>query len=108
MFGAGRRQRGHRRPLWHPYALGTVKDGRGQELLAGGNVGVAVRVGDTVRRAAGPWSRSVDAVLAHLEKVGFEGAPRALGYDEEGGQVLSPWRASSQLPTPSGALLRIT
>ena len=49
----------------------------------------AVRVGDTVRRPVGPWTQSVDAVLYHLENVGFEGAPRALGYDERGRQVLS-------------------
>jgi hypothetical protein len=57
--------------------------------LRGGNVGVVVRVGDTVRRPAGPWTRAVDAVLQHLECVGFEGAPRALGYDDLGRQVLS-------------------
>ncbi|MGH8995913.1 MAG: phosphotransferase [Acidimicrobiales bacterium] len=58
--------------------------------LVGGNVGVdVVRVGDTVRRPAGPWSASVDALLLHLEAVGFEAAPRALGYDDQGRQVLS-------------------
>ncbi len=80
---------GHLRLLWGPRTLGTVKDRGDEELLAGGNVGVVVRVGDTVRRTAGPWSRSVDAVLAHLERVGFEGAPRARGYVDEGRQVLS-------------------
>ncbi|MHB2029771.1 MAG: phosphotransferase [Acidimicrobiales bacterium] len=48
-----------------------------------------VRVGDTVRRPARPWSASVDALLLHLEAVGFDHAPRALGYDEQGRQVLS-------------------
>ncbi len=48
-----------------------------------------VRVGDTVRRPAMPWSASVDALLAHFREVGFEGAPQALGYDEAGRQVLS-------------------
>ena len=48
-----------------------------------------VRVGDTVRRPAMPWSTSVDALLAHFRGVGFEGAPQALGYDEVGRQVLS-------------------
>jgi hypothetical protein len=61
-----------------------------EEPLTGGNVSVgAVRVGDTVRRPANPWSASIDALLIHLERVGFEGAPRALGYDESGRQVLS-------------------
>lgn len=55
-----------------------------------GNVTVGiVRIGDTVRRPAMPWSTSVDALLAHFHDVGFEGAPRALGYDGTGRQVLS-------------------
>ncbi len=58
--------------------------------LKGGNVGVGiVRVGDTVRRPAMPWTKSVDTLLLHLESVGFEGSPRAMGYDESGRQVLS-------------------
>ncbi|NNN09317.1 MAG: phosphotransferase [Acidimicrobiaceae bacterium] len=36
-----------------------------------------------------PWSPSVDALLAHFQAVGFKEAPRALGYDETGRQVLS-------------------
>lgn len=61
-----------------------------EQPLAGGNVSPGlVRVGDTVRRPAGPWSASVDALLRHLELAGFDGAPRALGYDERGRQVLS-------------------
>jgi hypothetical protein len=61
-----------------------------EEPLLGGNASEGVvRVGDTVRRPAHPWSRSVDALLEHLEHVGFEGAPRALGHDDQGRQVLS-------------------
>lgn len=48
-----------------------------------------VRVGDTVRRPRRPWSASVDALLAHLEAKGFDGAPRAVGYDERGRQVIT-------------------
>lgn len=59
------------------------------QLLAGGNVTRVVRIGDTVRRPAGPWSAGVDALLGHLEAVGFAHAPRALGYDRQGRQVLS-------------------
>jgi hypothetical protein len=57
--------------------------------LAGGDVteGV-VRVGDTVRRPRGRWSDSVAAYLRHLERIGFEGAPRYLGVDEQGRDVL--------------------
>lgn len=48
-----------------------------------------VRVGDTVRRPLGPHSPLVHAVLAHLEDVGFRGAPRFLGLDERGREVLT-------------------
>lgn len=72
-----------------------------EEPLIGGNVGTGiVRVGDTVRRPAGPWSASVDALLSHLERVGYPGAPRALGYDEQGRQVLS-FVAGSVDPLPT-------
>ena len=57
--------------------------------LIGGNTSTVVRVGDTVRRNSGPWTPAVHSLLRHLEKVGFTGAPRALGVDERGREVLS-------------------
>lgn len=59
--------------------------------LEGGNVhrGQIVRVGNTVRRPTGLGSDSVHGVLLHLEAVGFEHAPRFLGFDEKGREVLS-------------------
>ena len=61
-----------------------------QEIpLHGGNTSTVVRVGDTVRRNAGPWTPAVHALLRHLEYVGFTGAPRAFGIDERGREVLS-------------------
>ncbi|HUV57409.1 MAG TPA: hypothetical protein VMV96_01235, partial [Acidimicrobiales bacterium] len=61
-----------------------------EESLSGGNSSAeVVRVGDTVRRPAMPWSASVDSLLLHLQEVGFECSPRPLGYDETGRQVLS-------------------
>ena len=60
-----------------------------EEPLTGGNVSVGVvRVGGTVRKPASPASPAVEALLRHLEAVGFDGAPRALGYDSRGRQVL--------------------
>ncbi len=57
--------------------------------LSGGNVAAGVvRVGRTVRKPVTPATPAVHAVLRHLEKVGFAGAPRALGRDEQGRQVL--------------------
>jgi hypothetical protein len=42
-----------------------------------------------VRRQAGPWTPSVHLLLRHLERVGFDRAPRALGFDARGREVLS-------------------
>jgi hypothetical protein len=58
-------------------------------LLHGGltNAGRVTRVGDTVRRpssGAATW-----ALLEHLERAGFDGAPRFLGVDDRGREMLS-------------------
>ena len=59
--------------------------------LAGGvsNSGLVVRVGDTVHRPQTPRSPAVHALLQHLERVGFDGAPRYLGQDDRGREVLT-------------------
>jgi len=57
--------------------------------LNGGNMTTGVvRVGDTVRRPAGPWTPAVHALLRHLGEVGFDGSPRSLGIDDEGRHVV--------------------
>lgn len=57
--------------------------------LTGGNVAAEVmRVGETVRKPAGASAEAVEALLEHLAAAGFAGAPRALGRDEQGRQVL--------------------
>ncbi|MFD3607644.1 phosphotransferase enzyme family protein [Streptomyces atroolivaceus] len=61
-----------------------------EEPLSGGNVSAGVvRVGDTVRRPAGPWTPAVHALLTHLHETGFRAAPRPLGIDDRGREVLS-------------------
>lgn len=57
--------------------------------FADGNVSGTVRVGETVRRSAGPWTPAVHAFLSHLRDHGFSGAPDALGMDATGREVLS-------------------
>jgi Ser/Thr protein kinase RdoA (MazF antagonist) len=57
--------------------------------LAGGDVTEGlVRVGDTVRRPRQPWSDGVAAYLGHLAAVGFDGAPRWHGVDDQGRDIL--------------------
>lgn len=59
-------------------------------VLPGGNMaGAVLRVGDTVRRRVGPWTPVVHELLRHLERLGFDGAPRAVGIDAHGREVLS-------------------
>lgn len=61
-----------------------------QEIpLQGGNVTGAVRVGNTVRRATGPWSSAVHSLLQYLERRGFDGAPQFLGIDSQEREILS-------------------
>jgi hypothetical protein len=64
-----------------------------------------VRLGDTVRRPWRPTSPATRALLEHLERVGFDGAPRFLGVDERGREVLSfiPGEAAIE-PVPIWAL----
>lgn len=83
------------------------------ELTGGGVTAGIVRLGDTVRRPAGPWTPTIHAYLRHLEDRGFPGAPRALGLDDRGREVLtfvegevpssSSWRRghATRLPAPA-------
>jgi hypothetical protein len=60
-----------------------------EEVLLGGlESGRVVKAGDTVRRAAGPWTPSIQALLGHLQAKGFP-APAPLGLDDRGREVVS-------------------
>jgi tRNA A-37 threonylcarbamoyl transferase component Bud32 len=48
-----------------------------------------VRVGDTVRRPPRYATQLMRDVLVHLERASFDAAPRWLGFDEQGRDVLS-------------------
>lgn len=81
--------------------------------LRGGDVNVVVRVDDTVRRP--PEPSGVRALLTWYERVGFDGAPRFLGFDEAGREILSfvdgdpafaPVQASDEVVAALGVLLR--
>ena len=101
-------------------AASTV-GGADEELLAGGRTtpGV-VRIGNAVHRPLRRWTTTVHAVLRHLERAGFTEAPRVLGFDDVGREVLTylegetvagvrPWPAwvsSDEALTQVGSWLR--
>ena len=60
-----------------------------QMLTGGAQTPGVVRIGSAVHRPAHSRSEYVQDLLRHLERVGFEGAPQALGYDEQSGEVVS-------------------
>ena len=59
------------------------------ELPKGDVTEGVVRVGDTVRRPHSDTSDGVAGYLAHLEAVGFDRAPRYLGRDDKGRDILT-------------------
>lgn len=91
-----------------------------EQRLPGGRTVGAVRVGDTVRRPVQPWTPAVHALLRHLTDVGFAGAPRVLGIDDAGREILNyldgetvgdqwpwpPWVRSDSALRQVGAWLR--
>ena len=67
-----------------------------------------VRLGDTVRRPAAPSSAAVRSLLLHLHDVGFDGAPRFLGVDDQGRDVLTFIEGEVPLPPyPRWALTEV-
>ncbi len=60
-----------------------------EEILAGGNMTAVVRVGDTVRRASGPWTPTIHAFMRHLRANGFDLVPEPLGMDDQNREVIS-------------------
>lgn len=75
-----------------------------EQPLYGGiaNRGRIIRIGDTVRRPMRPTSAATHALLRHLETVGFGGAPRLLGVDEQGREVLSYIEGEAVVPPYPG------
>jgi hypothetical protein len=79
------------------------EDGAAEVPLHGGtaNRGLVVRVGDTVHRPLRPTAAATHALLRHLERVGFP-APRFLGVDRTGREVLSYVPGSAVVPPYPG------
>ncbi|MGB3442359.1 MAG: aminoglycoside phosphotransferase family protein [Actinophytocola sp.] len=60
-----------------------------EPLVGGHDTEEVVRVGATVRRTRGSRSPFAARVLRHLESAGYPHAPRYLGVDEQGRDILS-------------------
>jgi hypothetical protein len=90
------------------FAEGAEEAEEAERSMPGGvgNAGAVVRAGDTVRRPVGPHTAAVAAFLEHLERAGFDGAPRHLGYDERGREVLTyvPGDVPVHEPVPAWVL----
>jgi len=75
------------------------------QALPGGFVGDATLVEGTVRKAPPGDAAFVHRLLRHFEARRWDGAPRYLGTDEQGRDVLSfvdgevPWRAGEEIRT---------
>ncbi|HEY0259909.1 MAG TPA: phosphotransferase [Lacisediminihabitans sp.] len=89
-----------------------------EETLAGGNSSTVVRVGNTVRRTAGPWTPAVHRLLTTLRLAGIAEVPEHLGLDDRGREILSflpgrvanyplpDWLWSDTILEEAGRLLR--
>ena len=74
---------------------------RDEIILEGGDTAPVIRAGDTVRRAAGPWTPTIHALLVHLRKREFQYCPEPLGFDDEGREVLTYIQGQSDVyPMP--------
>lgn len=62
-----------------------IKDGQSDS----GYVNTVIRIGNTIHRPVNRWTPAVHALLSHLERVGFSGVPRVIGFDELRREVLS-------------------
>jgi aminoglycoside phosphotransferase (APT) family kinase protein len=92
--------------------------GEASNEFTGSNVNEVVRIGDTVRRTAGPWTPTIHALLAWVRAQGVLAIPTPLGVDGQGREVLSyldgetagwpvpAWVWESQTAKDAGTLLR--
>lgn len=68
---------------------GALGEARSAEPMPGGSVTRVHREGATVRRETGPWTPAVHSLLTYLAEHGFAGAPRVVGIDGRGQEVLT-------------------
>jgi hypothetical protein len=68
--------------------------------LSGGYVNRVTRVGDTIRRTAGPWTPTIHRLLTHVRAKGLTWVPKPQGLDALGREVLSfiPGEVPHEMP----------
>ena len=91
----------HRAPLESRVSAPAAGEASDVELMPAGDVTAGVvRVGGPIRRPHQPQSLAVAAYLDWLEDAGFDGAPRFLGRDAEGRDVLTflPGQCAGPVP----------
>jgi hypothetical protein len=96
----------------------TVDDAVDEQELTGGNTTGVVRIGDTAHREAGPWTPTVQRLLAHVRAAGMAEVPEPLGLDDQGREIVSylpgdvpgwpapAWLWSGDVLVEAGRLLR--
>lgn len=60
-----------------------------EKPLEGGNMTPVSRRGDQVLREAGPWTPTIQRLLAHIRDQGIEWAPEPLGWTKDGREALA-------------------
>ncbi|MEJ7901237.1 MAG: aminoglycoside phosphotransferase family protein, partial [Thermomicrobiales bacterium] len=60
-----------------------------EEPLGGGAINTVTRRGNIVYRTGGPWVPAIHTMLDHLHAQGFAYAPKALGLDARGREMIS-------------------
>lgn len=78
------------RSSWR-FATELVRSHNPAEIQLRGPNGLSrvFRVGDTVRRNSNFWTPTIHVLLRHLENAGLRAAPKVLGTDEKGREILS-------------------
>lgn len=59
------------------------------KCLQGGRENQIIRIGDTVHRPTGRWTKQVHELLYHLREKGFYSVPEVLGFDDQEREIIS-------------------
>lgn len=62
---------------------------KAEKPLEGGNMTEVARRGDQVLRESGPWTATVQRLLAHLREQGLDWVPEPQGWTKDGREALS-------------------